>query len=154
MRVGGTLGSPRAGGSVGEALAGGAGHGTNTAAARRSCTSCWSEGSPGWGGRGAVLSPAAAYLGAGEGSSAVSWSASKRSSGRKAGGSLLRSTRGCPAWLQRLSGAPSLCTAGHKGLGLEGGSDRSIRLGATGAVWGQVTPPRQQMLLPSLTKHC
>lgn len=99
----------------------GTGHSTNTAAAWRSCTSCWSEGSPGWGGRGAVLSPAAAYLGAGEGSSAVSWSASKRSSGRKAGGSLLRSTRGCPAWLQRLSGAPSLCTAGHKGLGLEGG---------------------------------
>lgn len=33
MRVGGTLGSPRVGGSVGEALAGGAGHGTNTAPA-------------------------------------------------------------------------------------------------------------------------
>lgn len=53
-----------------------------------------------------------AYLGVGEGSSAVSRSASKRSSGRKAGGSLLRSTRGLGfAWLQRLSKAPSLCTA-------------------------------------------
>lgn len=77
-------------------------------------------GLPRAGGRGCAQ-PAAAYLGAGEGSSAVSWSASKRSSGRKAGGSLLRRTRGWPAWLQRLSGAPSFCTADHKELGLERG---------------------------------
>lgn len=122
----------KAGGSLSEVLAGGTWHSASAAG------SSWREAGAGSlaraGGRGCAQ-PASAYLGAGEGSSAVSWSASKRSSGRKAGGSLLRSTRGWPAWLQRLSGAPSFCTADHKESGLERGRQRvSAVTGPQGAI--------------------
>lgn len=50
------------------------------------------------------------YLGICDGSSGVLWSASRRKSGKYAGGTRFLSTRGCPDWLQRLSGVPSFCT--------------------------------------------